>query len=388
MTRRAWAIGLLTAATSFVPALASAQETEPQAEPTPAPPPPPSSALPPPENPPPRPTPDDELTREDAAKEDEAAKERCAGGADRKVDDHVFIFPAYVSSAIVATYVGLRLRLGSADVGSLPTPAGPLDLHAVSVANGFDFGLGITDWLGVFVEGTLRTIVSTNLPGLVYEGATYDIGGQGGAILRLFRSERTGSQLSLRAGGGYSRGQVAFLLPIFQQPIASLNDLLQRDFGSVIKTPFSTYTYGGALAFAQSFGRLLGVQASVAVGGGSFTLEPFDRARRVRDDTTVNELTYAFGIAPSIDFSSVHFPLAVMPEYVLSRAASTVQFRGSGDFDTFHQVAIGAYYTGRQTLQLGVLWSTILGARPFTTNLGTSDTPSIQLGEIVLRYVW
>ena len=375
MNGRAWAIGLVTVATSFVPAPASAQE-----EPAPAP-------APAPQIPPPRPAPDTEIENEADAREEAKAKERC-GAADRRIDDHVFLFPAYVSSAIVATYAGVRLRIGTNDVDGVPSPAGPLDLRAVTFANGVDFGLGITDWLGVFVSGSFRTLVSTNLPGLVYQGATFDIGGQGGAILRLFHSERTGTQLSLRAGGGYSRGQFAVLLPVFQQPIASVNDVLLRDFGSEIKTPFSTYDYGGALAFAQSFGRFFGVQASAAVGGGHVTLEPYNRTRRLRDETSIDALPYAFGIAPSFDFAALHVPIAVMPEYVLSRAESTAQFRGSGDFDTFHVLGAGVYYSGRTPLQVGALWATTLGARPITTSLGSSQTPSQNVFELVLRYVW
>lgn len=36
-----------------------------------------------------------------------------AEGRERTLNGHVFIFPGYVESSIVASYIGLRIRLGA-----------------------------------------------------------------------------------------------------------------------------------------------------------------------------------------------------------------------------------------------------------------------------------
>ncbi len=374
---RACVIGLITAGTALSPALASAQpETEP-AEPAP----PVPSPLPPP----PQPAIETELEGEAEPKIERKQTE----GDERRVDGHVFIFPAFVASSIVASYVGLRVRLGSSIIDNVPTAVGPFRVTAVTIATGLDAGIKLTDWLGIFGTAAGRSLISTNLEGLLLEGATYDFGGGGGAIVRLFHSDKTGSQLSLRGGAGYTRGQIATLYPLFSTPIDSLDALLQRRLGDEIKTPFSTFTYSGSLAFAQSIGRLLGVQLSAELGGTRFTQEPWDSVRRVRESTAVDDFTFALGVAPSIDFMAVRVPIAVMPEYVVARAASSAHIRGAGDFDTFHTVGVGAYYSGRTNLQVGLLWTILLGLRPLDGPQGRqSDTPSQQYWQLGLRYIW
>lgn len=359
--RRSRALGLMTAAAFFVPRLASAQSGP---APSPA---PPEAAAPPAASPP---------------------QVEEAEGRERTLGNHVFLFPAHVRSSLVTSYVGLRIRLGLDTVGSLPTAIGRSDVEVVTLNEGLDVGAKITDWLGVFGVVGVRALIGTNLRALTYAGATYDVGGRAGAVVRLFRSERTGSQLSLRAGVGATRGQLATLYPIFDSPVQSAVQLLQGDLGESIRTPFTTSSYEGTVAFTQGFGRAFGVQASGAMGGSRVTTEPYDGVRKTRGSNTVNGVTYAFGVGPSIDFNALHVPIAVMPEYVITRQASTAQLQGSGSFDTRHLIAAGVYYSGRVNLQLGLLWATELGAKGLTNPLGQSDSPRSSHLQFVLRYIW
>jgi hypothetical protein len=365
-----------------LPAIASAQPANEPAEPTP--PPPSAEPAPPATTPPPSTAP----PSEEAANHENHEKEEKEQGGDRRLGGHVLLFPAYVSSSVVASYIGVRARLGVQSVSGLPSPVGNLDIKAVTLSEGLDLGIKITDWLGLFAVGGARSLVSTNIEGLVYQGATYDLGGLGGLVWRLFRSDATGTQLSIRGSVGYTRGQVATLYPLFSTPIGSVADLLQRNLGDELKTPFDTFSYAGGLAFAQGLTRLFGVQASLGVGGSSLTTSPFDGLRRTRDSITVTDITYSLGVAPSIDFMAVKIPVAVMPEYVLQRTASSAQIQGSGTFDTLHQLIAGVYYSGRTNLQLGLVGEVTLGARPLQSPQGESAAPKHYAGELILRYVW
>ena len=309
-------------------------------------------------------------------------------GVERTLGNHVFIFPTEVTSSVVTTYVGLRLRLGSNSVSNLPTAVGTTTIEAVTFAQGLDLGVKLTDWLGVFVTGGVNTLVGTNLRALTYAGATYEMGGSGGAVLRLLRIDRTGTQLSLRAQGSYAKGQVSTLFPLFDRPIASLVDALHGDLGESIRTPTTRVSGTGAFAFTQGFGKFFGLQASAALGVGRVELEPYDRVARVRTTQTESELTYAFGAAPSFDFNAFSIPIAVMPEYVLARQAHTAEIRGAGTFDTQHTLALGVYYSGRVNLQIGLIGKVVLGTNGLTTAQGTSDSPRTTFGELILRYVW
>ncbi|MET0595783.1 MAG: hypothetical protein ABW133_24000 [Polyangiaceae bacterium] len=273
-------------------------------------------------------------------------------------------------------------------IDGLPTEVGMRDLSAVTLKEGLDAGVKITDWLGLFGTGGFRSLIGTNLGSQVFQGSNYDFGGYGGAIVRLLDVKSTGTRLALRASVGYTRGQFVTLYPLFDHPIMSIQDVFQSNAGSVLATPFSTFEYSGGLAFAQSVSRLFGVQAFAGLGGSSVRLERFNSALNVRESSSITDLTFTIGAAPSIDFNAFNVPVAVMPEYVIMRAASSDQVRGAGDFDTRHQIAVGVYYSGRTNLQLGLSWMTVLGIRPLETPQGKSQAPSQQQGEFVLRYIW
>lgn len=382
--RHACTFAAVTAAASLMPTLVFAQPVTEPPETVPV-----TPAAPAPEPPQATPLPSvNEAPLTMSVPEPPCSPKKDESSSDRTLGNHVFIFPTEVTSSLVTTYVGLRLRLGSNSVTNLPTVAGITSIEAVTFAEGLDLGIKVTDWLGIFVTGGVSTLVGTNLRALTYAGATYELGGSGGAVLRLLRIDRTGTQLSFRAHGAYARGQVSTLFPIFDRPVASLVDALQGDLGESIRTPTTRLSGTGAFAFTQGFGKFFGLQASAALGVGRVEIEPYDRVARVRTTQTDSELTYAFGAAPSFDFDAFSVPIAVMPEYVLSRQAHTAEVRGAGTFDTQHTLALGAYYSGRVNLQIGVIGKVVLGTNGLTTAQGTSETPKTTFGELILRYVW
>lgn len=395
-------LGLLAlVAAAIAPATAWAQqEPEPAAAPPPAASPAPvtappleTPATPPPATEPPTTTPattttTTTTTTEPPATDDHADFEGTpTQGGRRVLKHHVFIAPATFGSSFVTTHIGVRARVGTTIAPNLPTNTGSFDIETTTLAETLDFGLKVTDWLGLFVTGGVRTLIGSNLRALVYDGATYDLGGQGGLLARLVHSERSGTQLSLRAMAGYTSGRVATLLPVFEQAIPG-GDPFKGELSDAVRTPFTTFNYGAGFAFAQSFGRLFGLQAYAGLGGGSLSADPYDRATGRRVTSTAKSVTYALGVAPSFDFNAFHVPIAVVPEYVLSRAASSAQIRGGGDFDTLHNLSLGVYYSGRKTLQVGLIGSAQRGARGLESAQGRSDTLRNSATELVLRYVW
>ena len=106
----------------------------------------------------------------------------------------MFLFPSFVDSAIIASFVGLRVRLIAVGVPDVPTDFGTYSLKTTSVAEGVDLGLKLTDWLGI--QGTLagRALVGTDVRSLAYFGATYDYGVGLGGVVRLLRDEGLGTR--------------------------------------------------------------------------------------------------------------------------------------------------------------------------------------------------
>ncbi len=114
----------------------------------------------------------------------------------------------------------------------------------------------------MFARGRLGVLLGSNLPGVVYSGATYEVMGEGGLILRLLRIDSTGTQISLRASGAYSNGQSFSLFPLLTQAAApTVRTVLQGDLGSLVRTPVDEWDVRGDVAVAQALGSCFSLQA-------------------------------------------------------------------------------------------------------------------------------
>lgn len=377
---RTWLVHRASCVRSALVALAMTAPASAFAQPEQASPPDPGSTV---ESPSPAPQRD----AEGAADETTGVARRGDGG-DRVLGDHVFIYPAFFDSSFVNTYFGVRARVGLIRVSDIPTDAGRLHIYAASADEVIDLGIKITRWLGVFGTAGIRTLIGTNLKSLAYAGATYELASGGGVLVRLYQDDDRGTQLSIRGSVSHANGQVSTLLPILQNPAGSVGEALSGDLGEVTRTPVTVFSCRGALAFAQSFSPILSVQAALGIGATEVTLEPYDFTRRARSSVSARGVTYTLGLAPAADFRSLGVPIAVMPEYVLLRQASSTDLRVSTSFDTQHLLGLGLYYSGRATLQLGIVAATQLGGEPVVTSMGRSARPQQHLGQFILRYVW
>ncbi len=79
-----------------------------------------------------------------------------------------------------------------------------------------DLSLRLTEWLGVFVEGNGSATIGLDMPSLVFSpNGGYAYGGRGGVALRVFRAERTRTQVVLRLYGAATAGRTLDLLGLF-----------------------------------------------------------------------------------------------------------------------------------------------------------------------------
>lgn len=312
-----------------------------------------------------------------------------ADGRTRTLRRHVFIFPSLFDSSMIATYFGVRARVSLTSVPGVPTDFGRFDVATTTVAESLDFGVRITDWLGLYGNAGGRALTGTNVKSLIYVGATYNYFGALGAQLRLLRSERTGTQLTVRAGALLGKGQVASVFPLFAslQSNVTLEDVAQTPVGEAIRTPVRNVAGGGTLNFAQAISPMFGVQATAGLGVSSLALNPYDLSRGARVERASTELTMRAGAALSASFDTIGVPIAVMAEYVLLREY-TSDFQQSLDLDTAHRFGLGVYYAGRRNLDIGVSGAGHFGMAPIENRSGTSERPRAGSAELILRYVW
>ncbi|MCY1023645.1 hypothetical protein [Pyxidicoccus sp. MSG2] len=322
----------------------------------------------------------------------------CHTAADsRKLGGHTFQFPILQQSAFVTTNVGLREGLARYDVPDLPIGSvGATDVLLTGVQQTLDLSFSITDWLGVagFARGTI--ITGANARSLLVDGASVELIGQAGAIVRVWRNERSGTQVSVRGNFGYQNGKEVTVLPlvtsVLNSPGLTLEELILGNLGRFLLVPATETSVNGGAYLAQSFSRTFSLQASANGEYAWRERNPFDSEAGDRLTQKTHAARVNLGAALTADFAPHGVPVAVMGEYLFTTGQET-EARLPDRTLKSSTVALGVYYSGRPNLQVGLGAVTTLNAAPrigfdADGNPLESDTPTLSYGQLILRYIW
>ncbi|MDB5220613.1 MAG: hypothetical protein JWO86_8540 [Myxococcaceae bacterium] len=321
---------------------------------------------------------------------------------DRMLKSHRFLFPVLQDQIPFATtHFGIRQGVALANFPKVPLgPLGPMDLTASGLAQNFDLGVRITDWLAIQGTGAGQVITGVNIASIVLSGASFSASGEAGPLVRILRSERSGTQLAVSVVGGGGTGRQLTVLPLVNALLASsgqsLSTVLNGNIGKQVLVPTSSATFAGTLSAAQTLTPNFGLLASVQ---GRYTNEvqsPFDTAKNTNTDVSSNNIEIKGALAFTADGSPSGIPVGVMVEY-LANQSNTNAGSTTGPSETSselaHFVSAGLYYTGRANLQVGIAGAAQLGLRPITGADANgapakSGAPSTLFGQFILRYVW
>ncbi|MCP3099869.1 hypothetical protein LZ198_13420 [Myxococcus sp. K15C18031901] len=321
----------------------------------------------------------------------------CPNDAHRELKDHVFLFPILQSSAFVTSHVGVREGLARYDVPDLPVgDLGTVDVLLTGFQQTLDLGVGITPWLGV--EGFARAtfVAGANVRSLVSNGASASLLGEVGPVVRVWRNDHSGTQLTVRANFGYQKGNEVTVLPlvrnILDTPGLTLDDVVNGNTGKLLRIRSKEVVLNGGLYLAQSFGSVFSLQASARVGYAWQQREPFDPVSELFITQKTHALRVNLAVALAVDFASLDVPVALMGEYLFGTGRQT---ETDLPHRTLHSstIALGVYYTGRPNLQVGLGAVTTLDAEP-RRGLGPegrdaqSGKPTLSYGQLILRYIW
>jgi hypothetical protein len=310
---------------------------------------------------------------------------------DHTLKGHTFVNPILQPTGFVTTHFGIRQGIL---VLQVPRALGPLKLTMSSLQQFFDGGIRFSDSVGIYATGAGEVSTGTDAQSIILLGSTFSTSAEVGFIVRLARLEKTGTQISMRAGGGAGTGRVmdvqGLVGALFSGNDRTLNQVLNGKIAPYIFRPQSTFTLAGSLLAAQTLTPNFSLQASFEVRRISTTESPLDPATGVRVDETSKETSLDAAVALAADGAASGFPLAAVVEYNI--AAGRTDGEGAWS-DLQHVIALGIYYTGRRNLQVGVGGLTFLGLKPFPAldeqgNPARSGAPSAFGGQFILRYVW
>jgi hypothetical protein len=350
-----------------------------------------------------------------------AAEMETTWGQQHVLGGHSFQLGAFVPSALISSYAGIRAGVEYHQVPGftqLPTlvKSGPqaVDLRTVNVAETLDFAVRLHDHLAIFGDGYGRARVGANINTLLGTGADYTYGGDLGLAVKLFTLKSF--QISLRGQVGYYAGQSAGILALFQDlsaiaqgalqelqrnPVQNVDDAVKRlnnafrTATSDLLTPFSGFAWGGSLNIAQALGRYVGLQGSVGFYLDTATYRPthFDLASNgpLTLEHDVQTTRPTLGLALDVDLEPAGLPLALMVEYRGTALAIDDSLNiANVDSNTIeHLLAVGAYYSGRTDLQLGINAYTLFGQAPtLGANAVPSGKPLDLAAQLMFRYFW
>jgi hypothetical protein len=289
-----------------------------------------------------------------------AGRHRYEQGGDRVLAGHAFVPLELVSWPFITTYFGVGIGgglmqqngVGIDTSGSANTSA----INMAALAERINLSIGLLDWVALRGHFAGLMVSGASLDELLGFGAYFQYEAGGGAQVRIYKSRH----LMLSAGVDFRASEGKLITPgvAVQQAMTTLDldsasDALLHDISSWGVTP----TVTGAVAL----GSMLGVQSSLGFDIGSDDTDGESESRK----------GIMWGIGLALDFNPIHVPIAFPFAYQLSTT-----FGDSGKAE--HVMEVGAYYSGRTNLDLGL---------SFNTTLGDNDQ-KIYLGFLRMNYLW
>ncbi|MBU8899333.1 hypothetical protein DRW03_10245 [Corallococcus sp. H22C18031201] len=332
------------------------------------------------------------------AAEAEGQSQECEQAATRRLGGQTFLFPILQQSAFVTTHVGIREGLARYAVPQLPAGRlGTYDVTLTGFQQTLDLGLRVTPWLGLTGFARANVISGVNAASLVASGASFELLGELGVVGRVLRIEDTGTQLSVRGHFGLSNQRGIQVLPlvnaIVNSPQPTVDSVGEGRLGQLVLLPRTEKTAGGGFFVAQALGTWLSLQASASAEYAWQKRKPFDVSLGTRTEQATHAVRVDLALAAAVDFQPVvHVPVGLMGEYALRTGTQQEVFRKNRTLG-LSTLALGLYYTGRPSLQVGLGAVATLSAEPLQ-GLGPegrdqeSGKPTLTYAQLILRYIW
>ena len=180
---------------------------------------------------------------------------------------HAFIRPSLMQSSFTTSTVAIIHGFGLTHIESVPAATlGDRNMTVASSVQTIELGIGFTRWFGLNIEGRLGVGAGTDLPTLLAKTVAAEGSVDGTMAFRIVHIDRTGTQLTVRAGGGAMKGEQVTLQPLAEALLdrasLTLDDALNGRLAELISLPTTEWNLVGGLYFAQAFSRMFSLQAS------------------------------------------------------------------------------------------------------------------------------
>jgi hypothetical protein len=268
-----------------------------------------------------------EMDTERPQKVNEAYKceEENASFGRRTLQGHTFVLPTGFESAFLTTHFGFvqgfsYLVIEDVEVGGANRI---MDLTLAGVMERFRLGVRFSEWFNAFASIEGQVLTGAEPKSALFRGAGASLTWEGGFGNRLFRNERTGTQLAafIKARGKYGRDLVPFALveALLAQTEETVDDILEGDLVQVLLSKEDSLTFGAAMSAAQAIGRYVGLQVGLEglLGGASY------QTTYLQQEVMTSANRQVVGIGTAITGSAApYLPVGILMEYRFRRILS------------------------------------------------------------------
>ncbi|MCP3099450.1 hypothetical protein LZ198_11270 [Myxococcus sp. K15C18031901] len=252
-----------------------------------------------------------------------------------------------------------------------------------------DLRVALTEWLDLTGYARVLPALGARADALLVDGATLELIGGAGGVVRLSRDDTRGPQVSVRGHFGFAKGREATLLPlveaILDSPGVTMEQLVEDEFGEFSFVPEQEATVNGGVFVVQALSPIISLQCGMSAEFAWQNRRPFDSIVGARRGESTHAVRVFMALAVTADLSpATGVPVALMGEYVFRTGA---QERVGAD-DTLledNTVGLGVFYSGRSDLQVGLGAVATLDAEP---ELTLDDAGHPVAGQVLLRYNW
>jgi hypothetical protein len=226
------------------------------------------------------------------------------------------------------------------------------------------FSLKVSKFMSLDAAAVMRIQHGPDAPSLLFRGAAYQIGGVLGATFQVFRDEEMGLQVSTRPWFSYTSSRNYSVLAFVEGASqlgedATPDEVLKTNSNDSFLEVTSEMSGGASLLVAYTWDEAVGLQTSIDV---AWSEQESDRVLSEYGGVTKTEYVMVAG-AGSIeyDFRSQGLPVAFAGEYKMTYGRLADNPFPSTSSRASHRIGMGVYYTGRDDLQLGLAYYTLLG---------------------------
>ncbi|TVQ88385.1 MAG: hypothetical protein EA397_17070 [Deltaproteobacteria bacterium] len=277
--------------------------------------------------------------------------------------DHVFVMPLRVDTPFVVRQFTFRQGGGLVFVPDMRVDGydEPFDLLLGGAIETMRVDGALRPWLGVYGEVGGELVTGLNPDSAFFRGARGGLAWEAGGVVRLVRDEQRRFQLGFRA---LARGQhglsvepAELVSALIADREATFQSVLDGDLARLLLVQQRAILGGGSLAAAYAISPRFGLLASMRSTAGSRHRSWFDGQTEQISRSPLG--TLAIGAAFDADLRPI--PLDLQLEY-----RYRVEGEGGGEDSLYsglqsrHFGGFGAYYGGRQDVQLGLHLATLL----------------------------